>query len=665
MRRRLLSALAVGAVMAGLGAAPAAPAAASQPGGGFVTRQDNQLRLDGHQFRFAGSNNYYLMYKSRLMVDDVFADAKAAGFTVIRTWGFLDIGNQDGSNSVHGKADGVYFQYWDGTRPTYNDGADGLQRLDYVLAAARQAGIKLVIPLTNNWRDFGGMDQYVRWRGGQFHDDFYSDPVIRGWYKDWITHVLERTNTITGVRYKDDPTIMTWELGNEPRCIGSGVYPRSANCTTQTLIAWADEMTRHIKSVDNRHLASVGDEGFFCDDPANSDWTRNCNEGVDTLAFTRLPAVDVMSYHLYPDFWGKDLPWVADWIERHVREAREIGKPVMLGEFGWLDKSTRNPVYQQWTNTFDKAGGTGWLYWILSGIQDDGSLYPDFDGFTVYCPTPVCKTLTNAHEELAGPERSRPPVADHDVAVTEFNQPVTLTPPANDIAYRTKIRPNSVDLDPTAAGQQRDVNVQGGQFSLGSAGVVSFTPTEGFVGKAVAHYVIQDQAGRWSNVADLVVTVKPDPTAAIVIASFETGVEGWAPGNWQSNAGTVSQTDEFATHGSFSLRVTTAGADGGWFGLNFPTPLNLSGKALLRYDLQASAAAGTSLNAAIQVTSSFEWCQGNNWGWANPGTSTTVEIDLINGTSCVDLPSKLGDVRAIWVWISGGGQFDFDHVRAE
>lgn len=36
-------------------------------GGGFVTRQGKDLRLDGKPFRFAGSNNYYLMYKSPLL----------------------------------------------------------------------------------------------------------------------------------------------------------------------------------------------------------------------------------------------------------------------------------------------------------------------------------------------------------------------------------------------------------------------------------------------------------------------------------------------------------------------------------------------------------------------------------------------------------------------
>jgi mannan endo-1,4-beta-mannosidase len=628
------------------------------PSDGFVVRDGDDLKLDGRRFRFGGTNNYYLMYKSRLMVDDVFADASAAGFTVLRTWGFLDIGNQDGSGSVHGKADGVYFQYWDGERPAYNDGADGLQRLDYVLAAAGRAGVKLVIPLTNNWNDFGGIAQYVRWRGAQFHSDFYTDPVIRGWYRDWVSHVLHRVNSITGVRYADDPAVMTWELGNEPRCGGSGLYPRSPSCTTATITSWADEMTRHIKSIDRRHLVSVGDEGFFCDDPAGSDWTTNCGEGIDALTLTRLPAVDVMSFHLYPEPWGKDAAWGTEWITRHVREARRVGKPVMLGEFGLPDKAVRNPVYQQWTDAFSSAGGTGFLYWILSGIQDDGTLYPDYDGLTVYCPSPVCTTLSNAGAELALGQRSRPPVADHDTAVTEFGVPVVLSPAANDIAYRTRVRPESVDLDPALAGQQRVRTVPAGVFELGAGGSVTFTPAAEFTGRAVAPYTVRDLAGRTSNVAELTVTVRPDPGAPIQIASFETGTEGWAPGSWHANPGDVAQTTEFHTHGSHGLHVNSI--EGAWFGITpLPEPLDLSTKATFAFDLRTGAA-GTSTNIALQVGPGFAWCEAT-WNWVPQEQTVTVEIDLLTQVSCD--PAGFDDIRGILLWVSPG-QFDLDNVRA-
>jgi mannan endo-1,4-beta-mannosidase len=209
---------------------------------------------------------------------------------------------------------------------------------------------------------------------------------------------------------------MTWELGNEPRCKGSGAFPPSASCTTATLTTWADTMSRHVKQTDRRHLVSVGDEGFLCTDPGGADWTANCGEGVDSTALAKLPAIDVLSFHLYPDHWGNG------WITQHVREAKRLRKAVMLGEYGLRDKSIRNTVYKGWTDDFIAAGGNGALYWILSGSQDDGTLYPDYDGFTVYCPSPVCQTITNAEIRMTTGRRYFPPVADNDTAVVEFDR---------------------------------------------------------------------------------------------------------------------------------------------------------------------------------------------------------------------------------------------------
>ncbi len=634
-------------------------AGSTSQGNDFVKQTGPDLRLHGKLFRFAGANNYYLMYKSQFMVNDVLETAAANGFSVLRMWGSLDIGNQDGSNSIAGKADGVYFQYWNGTTPAYNDGADGLQHLDYVVYRAGQSGIKLVIPFVNNWNAFGGMDQYVRWADGEYHDQFYTDPVIRGWFKNWISHLLNRTNTYTGLKYKDDPTIMTWELANEPRCLGAGVYPRSDDCTTQTLITWADEMSTFVKSIDPKHLVSVGDEGFYCI-PGASDWTENCGEGVDTLAFTLLENIDVMSFHLYPDSWAKTPAWGTQWINRHFADARLLGKPAMLGEYGTQDKSMRNPIYKEWSDAVFNSRGAGGLYWILSGLQDDGSYYQDYDGFTVYCPSPVCITISNfATMMKANMAMSFPPVADNDKATTEFETPVSLAPTSNDITYGgASLVLGSIDLDPSNAGQQTSIIVDGGTYSLQGDSSVLFIPESGFSGVSQASYTIEDTLDRTSNIATLAVTVKPNPGLPITMFSFETGVEGWGPASW-NDAGTVSQTSNFHTDGSYGLQVDSS--IGGWFGLGFVSPFDLSGKSQLKYDLQ-TLAAGTSVEAVIQAGDSWVWCEGGGWSWIEPNTTTTITIDLLS-MSCGS--PDLSKVQAMYLWFSAGGTYYIDYIRAE
>ncbi len=635
-------------------------AGSSSQGNEFVKQAGPELRLHGQIFRFAGTNNYYLMYKSQFMVDDVLQTAAVNGFTVMRMWGSLDIGNQDGSNSIQGKADGVYFQYWDGTKPAYNDGDDGLRHLDYVIYRASQLGLKLVIPFINNWNAFGGMDQYVRWANGFYHDQFYTDPQIRAWFKSWIAHLLNRTNTYNGLKYKNDPTIMTWELANEPRCLSAGAYPRSSSCTTQTLIAWADEMSTFIKTIDPKHLVSVGDEGFYCI-PGATDWTENCGEGVDTVAFSLLENIDVMSFHLYPDHWGKTAAWGTAWIQRHFADARQIDKPAMLGEYGWLGKNTRNPVFKEWTDTVFASQGAGALYWILSGKVDDGSYYQDYDGFTVYCPSPVCTTISNFAAMMAANQPILfPPVADNDTIQTPFETPVLLTPAANDITYGSaSLLTSAIDLDPSTDGQQTSVTVYGGSFALQPDGTVLFTPDAGFSGKSQASYAIPDSLGQLSNAANLVVTVLPNPTGAFPMFSFETGTEGWASANWQTGAGVTSQTPNFHTDGNFGLQVDTAA--GGWFGLAFTAPFDLTGKTRLKFDLQ-TLSAGTSKEVAIQVGDSWTWCEGGGWGWTPENTTTTIEIDLT--TMSCGTPD-LSKVQGMFIWFSGGGTFYIDYVRAE
>jgi mannan endo-1,4-beta-mannosidase len=355
------------------------------------------FEVDGQPFCFVGGNNYYLSYKPKPMVDDVLTSAQAMGVRVMRIWGFIDRGSLDKSvpavDTDDGVKDGFYFQYWDpqAKRPAYNDGANGLVGLDYALAKAAELNIKIVVVLTNNWKDFGGMDQYLAWYGHKAHHEFYTQPDVKQAYKDWAAHLITRTNTVTGKVYRDDPTIFAWELSNEARCKGSGAAGQG--WTNSTIVDWAGEMSRYIKSIDPNHMVAVGDEGFL--NGGGEHWTYKANDGVDHAALTALPGIDYGTFHMYPEDWGTGFKWADGWIKAHERVARDLGKPTVLEEYGVKVKrdeqgvvigglDTRLPLYARWNDLLLKGGANASMFWMLAGIETQGGVYKDYDHYNVY-----------------------------------------------------------------------------------------------------------------------------------------------------------------------------------------------------------------------------------------------------------------------------------------
>ncbi|HYO93876.1 MAG TPA: cellulase family glycosylhydrolase [Polyangiaceae bacterium] len=371
-----------------------------QPSAAFV--------LDGKPLCFQGTNNYYLIYKSRRMVDDVFKQAAAMNLKVMRMWAYLDRGSLDGSvPSIDGDGtkDGVYFRYWDPVtqQPVVNLGENGLQRLDYVLTKAREHGVRLILVLTNNWREFGGMDQYVTWYKAQYHDEFYTHPGIRKAYKDYASLLINRKNTLDGTLYKEDPAIFAWELANEPRCRNGDKLDRMSGWDKTTMVRWADEMSSAIRAEDPNHLIAVGDEGFLSGGGAG--WLYEATDGVDHEALSSLPNIDFATFHLYPDNWGLGYKQGYHWIEEHIRVARRIGKPTMLEEYGTLVKrdpksfaitrgwQRRETAYVNWNELMLRGGGNASMFWMLAGIDDHHGTYPDYDGYQVYRGLPTGKLL--------------------------------------------------------------------------------------------------------------------------------------------------------------------------------------------------------------------------------------------------------------------------------
>lgn len=372
-------------------ASPARFAAEAPETPGFV--------LEGRAFCFNGASSYYPIYKPRPMVDELFDAARALDLKVLRVWGMLDRGSLDGSvpsADGQGHKDGVYFQYWDSAarRPAYNDGPDGLERLDYVLAAAAARDLKLIIVLTNNWRAFGGVDQYLMWYGRARHHEFFTLPETRQAYRDWLEHVVSRTNHLTGRAYRDDPTIFGWELANEPRCKNGSNFDAETGWDTTTLSSWAGEMSAHLKSLDPNHLVSVGDEGFL--NQNGEHFAYRAEAGVDHAALTALPHVDFGTFHLYPEDWHAPAGFGERWIAEHQQLARRLGKPSVLEEYGVRRDSRRLDHYQGWHRALLTSGSPASLAWMLAGTS-----YPDYDQFTFYRDDATGRSMADFSREVA------------------------------------------------------------------------------------------------------------------------------------------------------------------------------------------------------------------------------------------------------------------------
>jgi len=358
----------------------------------FVSVKDGHFVLDNQPFYFAGTNNYYLDYASTPMINNVLENASKMGLKVIRCWGFVN-----GTES-----NGVVIQPSLGV---YNP--NGLDTLDYTIMRADQLGLKLIIVLSNNWDDFGGMNWYVQQAGLKNHEDFYTNSNVISKFEDYIKFVLDHKNIYTGIQYKDDPTIMGWEVANEPRNEGN---------SPEIITKWAEQITNFIRSIDPNHLIGIGDEGWF-DVKGSSNWAYNGYEGLDWNSLLKLPNVDFGTYHLYPGSWG----WIdhpvetgLKWIKDHILAAKSLGKPAILEEFGMTND--RDYAYYRWTQQIYEDGGDGWMFWILTGINTMGAtpvngeypLYPNYDGFRVVYPSLTATLLSDQAAEMNYLDGQRP-----------------------------------------------------------------------------------------------------------------------------------------------------------------------------------------------------------------------------------------------------------------
>ncbi len=305
-------------VLGTLGAAIAGESAAQTAHNDeFVKRAGTRLTLDGGNYRYSGPNVEWLgieaygpddalgpRYPSHLEVDDVLDTAKMMGARVVRS---QTMGDSVGCDLCLEPRAGVF-------------NPRAFQVVDYAIKAAHDRGLRLIITLVGDCSNckMGGMGEYLSWNGQQDPKQFFLNPDVISAFEKHIAALLNHKNTLTGIAYKDDPTILAWENCN---VCGLAALGSDYKTNADGYLHWLETIGSYIKSIDKNHLFE-DNSAFFLFDPRALD----------------VKSTDIVTAEYYPHWdalFGMGQKTTAGTFSKHAAIVTAKGKVYVANEYGW------------------------------------------------------------------------------------------------------------------------------------------------------------------------------------------------------------------------------------------------------------------------------------------------------------------------------------------
>ncbi|MDQ2755136.1 MAG: hypothetical protein M3Y71_00990 [Actinomycetota bacterium] len=337
--------------------APARPSSAPAAAPGFVTRSGSSLTLGGRPFRFSGANLYWTGLDEN--VGGVDPDGpRAVGYpSFFRIRDGLRTARQLGLSVVRAHTVGISTGGPESLEPSYGaTNPAAWDTMDYTVAQAGRLGLRLIVPLTDNWSYYhGGRYDFLRWLGLSTADHgsaFYTDARARSAYQAYVRGLLTHVNRFTGLRYADDPTIMAWELGNE---------------MDDATPDWVQSNALFVKGLAPSQLVAAG-----------RSWR------VDE-AVTASSAVDISDSHYYP------LDVAA--VREDAAAVTAAGKVFIVGEYPSTEATDANL-----SALADDPQVSGAAVWSLFPHADHYGFVQHDDGYTMHAPgdTPAMQAAVSS-----------------------------------------------------------------------------------------------------------------------------------------------------------------------------------------------------------------------------------------------------------------------------
>ena len=395
-RRAFVSIGAVGAAAALVGAA--CPPRPSVSATGDLTRSGSSLLVGGRVARFSGMNAYWVglddnvrdssgapTFPSHETLTDAFAGMRGMGASLVRCH---TIGMSAGTPKSFETAPGVFSDA-------------NLDSADYAVYQAKKQGIRLMVPVVDQWNYYhGGKGVFVHWayqqnpsgltdvpapshlfdadgseKASKVEDQFFASTAgglrIRALFTAYLDRLMSHRNAYTGLTYGDDPTIAIIETGNE-------IYPATAE--------WTSAIAAHLKLIAPKKLVADGSAATglaVADSPGRA-----------------VADVDILGAHYYAQdssYQPAPIMTLADQLDRDVASAQQVGKVFLLGEYPW----TRSDIDQWYAKVEGDSAISADLMWaFIGGSEQHGGAFGSDD-------YPVHQPYLGAQEQQYGPALAR------------------------------------------------------------------------------------------------------------------------------------------------------------------------------------------------------------------------------------------------------------------
>ena len=345
----------------------------------FVKVVDGHFQRNGKPYYYVGTNFWYGAILgsegrggNRELLCQELDDMKAMGIDNLR----ILVGS-DGEEGVLTKVEPTLQK----APGVYNDTI--LAGLDYLLMEMGKRDMVAVLYLNNSWEWSGGYGFYLEHAGEgvaprpnedgypafmNFMRKYATSEKAHKLFYDYVRFIISRTNRYTNVAYVDDPAIMSWQIGNEPRAFGKEELQPFTN--------WLKEASALIRSLDKNHLISIGTEGAW-----------GCEGDYETYEkISSDPNIDYCNIHIWTYNWSwakpdrliEDLPAACDstkqYIDRHIEICDRLNKPLVMEEFGYPRDGFK---FDKKTST---KGRDGYYKYVFSLVAENAEKGGKFAG---------------------------------------------------------------------------------------------------------------------------------------------------------------------------------------------------------------------------------------------------------------------------------------------